>query len=100
MKEFKFYWQDLTKECQQRLFEFLGGENGNYDVFPFAELEIEEDENEKDYDIIVKVEGYYQWSGRTSDDETAKKLAINAATEEDFGMLENISFDVASIMKE
>ena len=41
-KEFEFYWQDLTEECQKRLEEFLGGENGNYDVFPFAILEIEE----------------------------------------------------------
>lgn len=43
-KTFEFYWNDLTEECQQRLLEFLGGENGNYDTFPFATLEIEEDE--------------------------------------------------------
>ena len=42
-KEFEFYWQDLTEECQKRLEEFLGGENGNYEVFPFATLEIEEE---------------------------------------------------------
>ena len=47
MKAFEFYWNDLTEECQNRFAEFLGGENGNYDVFPFAILEIEEEkENE------------------------------------------------------
>ena len=45
-KTFEFYWQDLTEECQKRLEEFLGEENGNYDVFPFATLEIEEDLDE------------------------------------------------------
>jgi len=46
MKTFEFYWDDLTPECQERLQEFLGGENGNYDVMPFAVPEIEE-ESEK-----------------------------------------------------
>lgn len=36
---FEIYWDDLTKECQERLFDFLGGENGNYDVFPIATIE-------------------------------------------------------------
>lgn len=45
MKTFKIYWDDLTEECQQRLYEFLGGENGNYDVFPLAELSVEEEED-------------------------------------------------------
>jgi len=43
MKTFEFYWDDLTPECQERLYEFLDGENGNYDVIPFATLEIEEE---------------------------------------------------------
>lgn len=38
---FEIYWNDLTPECQARLFEFLGGENGNYDVFPIVTLEKE-----------------------------------------------------------
>lgn len=45
MKTFEFYWDDLTEECQKRLQEFLNleeGDNNNYDVFPFATLEIEE----------------------------------------------------------
>lgn len=44
-KTFEFYWNDLTTECQKRLQEFLDIEeddNNNYDVFPFATLEIEE----------------------------------------------------------
>ena len=39
-KTFEFYWDDLTEECKARFAEFLGGENGNYDVIPFATLEI------------------------------------------------------------
>ena len=39
---FEIFWQDLTPECQERLYKFLGGENGNYDVFPIAVLETEE----------------------------------------------------------
>ena len=33
---FEIYFDDLNEECQARLFEFLGGENGNYDIFPLA----------------------------------------------------------------
>ncbi len=47
IKTFEFYWNDLTPDCQARLFEFLGGENGNYDYFPFATLEIEDDDDEE-----------------------------------------------------
>lgn len=45
-KTFEIYWQDLTPKAQQELFDFLGGENGNYDVFPIATLEIESENNE------------------------------------------------------
>ena len=45
-KTFEFYWKDLTEECQKRLSEFLGGENGNYDYFPFAILEVEDEEED------------------------------------------------------
>lgn len=44
MKTFKLYWKDLTPECQARLYEFLGNENGNYDVLPLATLEVEDEE--------------------------------------------------------
>lgn len=39
MRTFEIYFQDLTPDKQQKLFEFLGGENGNYDVIPLATLE-------------------------------------------------------------
>ena len=42
MKIEKIYQNDLTPEKQQELFEVLGGENGNYDVFPIATLEFED----------------------------------------------------------
>lgn len=45
MKIFEIYWQDLTAEAQERLFAFLGGENGNYDVFPIATLEVEDEDD-------------------------------------------------------
>lgn len=44
MRTFEIYFQDLTPDKQQELFEFLGGENGNYDVFPLVTLEIEDDD--------------------------------------------------------
>ena len=47
MKIFEIYWDDLTQECQERLYDFLGGSNGNYDLFPVAELEFKETEEEK-----------------------------------------------------
>jgi len=43
-KIFEIYWNDLTPDTQQRLREFLGGDNGNYDIFPIATLQIEEDD--------------------------------------------------------
>lgn len=49
--EFSIYWDDLTPQCQNALFGFLGGENGNYDVIPLLTLrkpeegEIQLDEN-------------------------------------------------------
>jgi len=45
-KIFEFFWDDLTEECQERFAEFLNfeeGENGNYDLIPFATFEVEED---------------------------------------------------------
>ena len=39
-KTFDIYWKDLTDEAQAELFKLLG-ENGNYDVFPLATLQIE-----------------------------------------------------------
>lgn len=38
----EIYWNDLTAEKQQELLNALG-DNGNYDVFPIAVLEFEEE---------------------------------------------------------
>ena len=45
---FEIYWDDLTPECQNRLKEFLGGDNGNYDVFPIATLSNDEEDEDED----------------------------------------------------
>ena len=37
----EIYWDDLTAEKQQELLNALGN-NGNYDVFPIATIEIAE----------------------------------------------------------
>lgn len=42
MKTVEIYWNDLTPEKQQEIFEALGGEDGNYDVFPIVTLEFED----------------------------------------------------------
>ena len=39
----EIYWNDLTKEKQKELLEIFG-DNNNYDVFPIATIEIEEEE--------------------------------------------------------
>lgn len=46
MATIEIYWDDLTFEKQQEIFEALGGENGNYDVFPIITLEFQDDEDE------------------------------------------------------
>ena len=42
MKTVEIYWNDLTSEKQQEILEALGGEDGNYDVFPIVTLEFED----------------------------------------------------------
>ena len=42
MKTIEIYWNDLTKKKQQELLDVLG-DNGNYDVFPLAIIEVEGD---------------------------------------------------------
>lgn len=46
MATIEIYWDDLTPEKQQEIFEALGGDNGNYNVFPIATLEFEDEEDE------------------------------------------------------
>ena len=38
----EIYWNDLTREKPQELLNALG-DNGNYDVFPIATIEVEND---------------------------------------------------------
>ena len=49
-KVVQLYWDDLSPSAKERLLELLG-ENGNYDMFPLAELVFENneirEENEK-----------------------------------------------------
>ena len=48
-KVIQLFWDDLSSSAKERLLE-LFGDNGNYDVFPLAELVIENetDENRKE----------------------------------------------------
>ena len=41
----EIYWSDLTEEKQQEFLNLLG-DNQNWDVFPIAEIEIEEEDAE------------------------------------------------------
>ena len=50
MAVFEIYFSDLTEEAQKKFLEVEGIENpeeANYDVFPIASIEIEEEENEE-----------------------------------------------------
>ena len=40
----EIYWDDLTEEKQKEILQLLG-DNGNFDVYPIATLEIEPEEN-------------------------------------------------------
>ena len=48
MKTVEIYLDDLTPEKRQEILEALGGEDGNYDVFPIVTLEFED----KKFDIF------------------------------------------------
>ncbi len=41
----QLFWDDLSASAKEELLKLLG-DNGNYDVFPIAQLEFEEDEDE------------------------------------------------------
>ena len=45
MLQIEIYWDDLTPEKQKEILNLLG-DNGNYDVFPIATIDIEEAEND------------------------------------------------------
>ena len=44
-KVVQLFWDDLSPSAKERLLELLG-DNGNYDVFPLAELVIENETDE------------------------------------------------------
>lgn len=44
-KVVQLFWDDLSASAKEELLRMLG-DNGNYDVFPIAQLEFEEDEDE------------------------------------------------------
>ena len=46
-KVIQLFWDDLSSSAKERLLELLG-ENGNYDVFPLAELVFENDETREE----------------------------------------------------
>ena len=41
--QIEIYWGDLTSEKQEEILAMTGGDNGNWDVFPIATIELEED---------------------------------------------------------
>ena len=43
----QIFWDDLTSEKQQEILNALG-DNGNYDVFPIAEIDVDDDDQEDD----------------------------------------------------
>ena len=45
MAEIEFYWDDLTPQKQQEILDVFG-DNGNWDIFPFFTLQIDESEEE------------------------------------------------------
>ena len=44
-KVIQLFWDDLSSSAKERLLELLG-DNGNFDVFPLAELVIENETDE------------------------------------------------------
>ena len=42
-KIIEIYWDDLTESKQREILAALG-DNGNYDVFPIATIEVEQEE--------------------------------------------------------
>ena len=44
-KVIQLFWDDLSSSAKERLLELLG-DNGNYDVFPLAELVFENENKE------------------------------------------------------
>ena len=49
-KVISLYWDDLSASAKERLIEILG-DNGNYDVFPLAEIEFEKEKKDHEQSI-------------------------------------------------
>ena len=58
-KVIQLFWDDLSSSAKERLLELLG-DNGNYDVFPLAELVIENetDENREENESWISATSY------------------------------------------
>lgn len=41
MKTIEIYWDDIVPEKQKEILEVTNGDNGNWDVFPIATIDIE-----------------------------------------------------------
>ena len=52
------------------------------------------------YGVDISVEGFFHWDGKANSQEDAKKRAIDACCEADFGQLENIDFSIYSVEKQ
>ena len=51
-KPIEIYWDDLTESKQREILDALG-DNGNYDVFPIATIEPEQDEELTEGDLTL-----------------------------------------------
>ena len=59
MQTIEIYWQDLTKKKREELLQLLG-DNRNWDVFPLATIDIEDDE-EVEPEYTVPAEFVSEW---------------------------------------
>ena len=55
MYKVAIYWDDLTPEKQAELLA-LWGDNGNYDVIPFVEFDMEDEEDHTQEDMQDSME--------------------------------------------
>ena len=49
LKTIEIYWNDLTKEKQKKIVDIIG-DDGNYDIYPIAIVEIEDCDEENNHD--------------------------------------------------
>lgn len=51
----------------------------------------------KNYTVEISIDGFYTWTGEAEDAEEAEQIALDTAGEADFGELENIDYEIASV---